>query len=88
MEYTNPKCTLIKICYNKMNSVAPITAHVAFEKAAFYYGMFIKYIDINMETGVVEPHDIEAAINSNTVCVWKFFILLANYYSKGCWFFP
>jgi len=49
--------------------VAPITAHVAFEKAAFYYGMRMKWVPVDINTGVVNPKDIKAAISKDTVCV-------------------
>ena len=52
-----------------LNSVAPITAHVAFEKAAFYYGMRVKYVKVDINTGVVDPYDIDAAIDKDTVCI-------------------
>jgi len=49
--------------------VAPITAHVAFEKAAFYYGMRVTYVPVDIKTGIVDPAGIEAAISRDTVCV-------------------
>jgi len=49
--------------------VAPITAHVAFEKAAFYYGMRMKWVPVDIKTGIVNPADIKSAISKDTVCV-------------------
>jgi len=49
--------------------VAPITAHVAFEKAAFYYGMRMKWVPVDINTGIVNPADIKAAISRDTVCI-------------------
>jgi len=49
--------------------VAPVTAHVAFEKAAFYYGMRVKYVPVDLKTGVVDPSDIESALSKETVCI-------------------
>ena len=55
------------------HSIAPITAHVAFEKAAFYYGMRVTWIPVSMETGTCDPAEVKAAISKDTVCVAYFY---------------
>lgn len=49
--------------------VAPITAHVAFEKATFYYKMRVRWVPVDRKTGVVKASDMKKYINKNTVCL-------------------
>jgi sphinganine-1-phosphate aldolase len=49
--------------------VAPETAHVAFEKAAFYYNMKLNWVPVNKKTGEVRVSDMKKYINKNTVCL-------------------
>lgn len=49
--------------------VAPVTAHIAFGKAAFYYGMKVVWVPIDYKTGMVNVKKMKRAINSNTVCL-------------------
>ena len=49
--------------------VMPVTAHAAFSKAAFYYGMRTKCAPVDPRTGAVDPRKMKSLINSNTVCV-------------------
>lgn len=54
------------------NIVVPRTAHSAFDKAAQYLGLHIKYVDVDPKTTQVDVVKMERAINSNTVMVRKF----------------
>eukprot|EP00330_Aristerostoma_sp_ATCC50986_P010718 CAMPEP_0114593608 /NCGR_PEP_ID=MMETSP0125-20121206/15202_1 /TAXON_ID=485358 ORGANISM="Aristerostoma sp., Strain ATCC 50986" /NCGR_SAMPLE_ID=MMETSP0125 /ASSEMBLY_ACC=CAM_ASM_000245 /LENGTH=317 /DNA_ID=CAMNT_0001792957 /DNA_START=729 /DNA_END=1682 /DNA_ORIENTATION=- len=47
----------------------PVTAHAAFSKAAFYYGMRTRCAPVDPRTGAVDPRKMKSLINSNTVCV-------------------
>lgn len=49
--------------------VVPTTAHAAFDKAAQYFGLKMKYIPIDPSTMKVNIKRMEKAINSQTVMV-------------------
>ena len=47
--------------------VAPASAHVAFDKAAHYFGMTIRRVAVDRITRKVDIHAMQRAINANTV---------------------
>ena len=47
--------------------VAPASAHVAFDKAAHYFGMTIRRVAVDRVTRKVDIHAMQRAINANTV---------------------
>lgn len=47
--------------------VAPTTAHAAFDKAAQYFGLKVKYVKINPKTLQVDINAMEKAISSRTI---------------------
>ena len=47
--------------------VAPSSAHVAFDKAAHYFGMTIRRVAVDRVTRKVDIHAMQRAINANTV---------------------
>lgn len=49
--------------------VLPITAHTAFDKAAQYLGITVKYIRVDSKTYQVDLKAMERAINKNTIMV-------------------
>lgn len=51
------------------NIVLPRTAHSAFDKAAQYLGLHIKYIDVDPKTTQVDVVQMEKTINRNTIMV-------------------
>lgn len=51
------------------NIVIPRTAHSAFDKAAQYLGLYVKYVDINPTTTQVDISQMKKAINRNTIMV-------------------
>lgn len=51
----------------KAEIVAPTSAHVAFDKAAHYFGMVIRRVPIDKLTRKANVHAMHRAINANTV---------------------
>lgn len=51
------------------NIVAPVTAHVAFNKAGLYFGVHVHSVKLNPETYTVDIKAMERAINRNTIMV-------------------
>lgn len=49
------------------NIVAPVTAHVAFNKAGLYFGAHVHSVKLNPETYTVDIKAMERAINRNTI---------------------
>ena len=47
--------------------MAPTSAHVAFDKAAHYFGMTIRRVAVDRVTRKVDIHAMQRAINANTV---------------------
>lgn len=54
---------------NKPNIVVPRTAHSAFDKAAQYLGLYVKYVEIDPITTQVVISQMKKAINRNTIMV-------------------
>lgn len=54
---------------NRPNMVLPRTAHTAFDKAAQYLGIHVRYVDIDPETAQVDLSKMERKINRNTIMV-------------------
>lgn len=65
------------------NIVLPRTAHSAFDKAAQYLGLHIKYIDIDPRTTQVDVNQMEKAINKNTIMVSGVCLVLISYRNRG-----
>lgn len=53
----------------KPEIVVPTTVHAAFDKAAQYFKMKVRYIPIDNKTCQVDLKKFKKAINSNTVLV-------------------
>lgn len=49
--------------------VLPITAHPAFNKAADYFGIRLKFVKVDPESFIARPRDMARRISSNTVMV-------------------
>ncbi|KAL1132007.1 hypothetical protein AAG570_011617 [Ranatra chinensis] len=47
--------------------ILPRTAHPAFEKAAFYFGITVKYIEVDPVTTIVPLKAVKRAISRNTI---------------------
>lgn len=61
------------------NIVAPSTAHTAFDKAAQYFKIHIKYIPVDKSTFEADVRAMKRAIDSNTVMV-SFLIYVCAFY--------
>lgn len=57
----------------KPNMVIPRTAHSAFDKAAQYLGIYVYYVEIDVNTTKVNLKQMERKINKNTIMVNYFF---------------
>lgn len=53
----------------KPEIVVPITAHAAFDKAAQYLGLRVRYVPVNPITTQADLDVMRKSINSNTVLV-------------------
>lgn len=53
----------------KPNVVLPITAHTAFEKAAQYLNLKLRYVPVNPQSLTVCMKSMEKAITRNTIMV-------------------
>lgn len=53
----------------KPEIVIPTTAHAAFDKAAQYLGLRVRYVPVNPTTTQADLEAMNRAINSNTVLV-------------------
>lgn len=51
------------------NMIVPRTGHAAFDKAAQYFNIYIKYVDVDPKTFEVDVKAVKRAINSNTILV-------------------
>ncbi|XP_053964605.1 sphingosine-1-phosphate lyase [Anastrepha ludens] len=49
------------------NMIVPKTVHAAFDKAAQYFNIHIKYVDVDPKTFEVDVKAVKRAINSNTI---------------------
>jgi sphinganine-1-phosphate aldolase len=49
--------------------IVPVTAHAAFDKGAYYFGVKIIHIPVDKVTGKVDVKKMSFAINSNTIMV-------------------
>lgn len=52
-----------------MNSIIPVTAHAAFDKACHYFGIKCIVVPVDENTFQVDPKAIEKHINKNTIAV-------------------
>lgn len=50
--------------------IMPETVHAAVSKAAYYFGITLKKVKIDHNTGTVKVRDIESQINRNTVAIY------------------
>lgn len=53
----------------KPNMVIPRSAHCGFDKAAQYLNIYIRYVDVDPNSFVVDLKKMEARINRNTIMV-------------------
>uniref|UniRef100_A0A1A9UGZ6 sphinganine-1-phosphate aldolase n=1 Tax=Glossina austeni TaxID=7395 RepID=A0A1A9UGZ6_GLOAU len=51
----------------KANMVVPRTAHAAFDKAAQYFNIHVRYVDVDAESYEVNLKSFKKAINANTI---------------------
>ncbi len=51
------------------NFVKPETGHVAFDKSCHLVGVDIRRVPVNSRTGKVDPADMDAAIDDNTIAI-------------------
>ena len=59
---------------SKPDMVIPVTAHPAFEKAGFYFGIKVKRIPVDPDTTTVNLKAMKKAISRNTCMVRSLFI--------------
>lgn len=55
--------------------ILPRTAHPAFDKAAAYFNIYVRHIDVDPITTCVLIKQVKKAINSRTIMVISFFFL-------------
>ena len=54
---------------DRPNLIKPETAHSAFDKAAHLFGVELRVIPVSSTSGVVDPRDVDEAIDENTLAV-------------------
>lgn len=53
----------------RLNIVKPETAHPAFDKACHLFDLELRVVPVNPDTTVVDPADVAAAIDDNTIAI-------------------
>jgi len=56
-------------CITHPEMIMPTTAHPAFMKGAYYFGITVRQIPVDPVTFKVNPTDVRNAISANTICI-------------------
>lgn len=68
---------------DRPNMVIPRTAHSGFDKAAQYLGIYVNYVDVDVDTTKVNIAQMKRKINKNTIMVSFYHIkYISNAQSK------